>query len=171
MRNQMQTPEATEKKTGRVAAAATVGLLVFLAAVLAYAYPKFLPPPPEQAVQRFLVAHQGGTWDYVELSLLGPMEGKALYTAIASRCQLVGFRTADSFVKRLSWSLGRTGEEVSLKMHEYYLPAKGGALKEVEVEYILERHGDMWLIRLDSIIGETGEDGYLLQRGATSLAL
>ncbi len=167
----METPEETEKKTGHVAAAATVGLLIFLAAVLAYAYPKFLPPPPEQAVQRFLVAHQGGTWDYVEISLLGPMEAKARYTRTASRCKLVGFKTADSFVKRLSWSLGRTGEEVSLKMHEYYAPAKDGPLMEVEVEYILERHEDTWLIRLDSIIGKSGRDGYLLQRGAPPLTL
>ena len=167
----MQTPEATEKKTGYVAAAATVGLLIFLAAVLAYAYPNFLPPPPEQAVRRFLVAHQGGTWDYVEYSLTGPMEAKALYTVTASHCRLVGFRTADSFIKRLSWSLGRGGEEVSLKMHEYYAPAKGGPLKQVEVEYVLERYEGTWLIKLDSIIGNSGRDGYLLQRGAPPLRL
>ncbi len=171
MRKQIQTPEEAEKRTGHIAAAATVGLLIFLAAILTYAYAKFLPPPPEQAVRRFLVAHQDSTWDYVEYSLIGPVEAKALYTLTASHCRLVGFRTADSFLKRLSWSLGHAGEEVSLKMHEYYAPAEPGPLKKVEVEYILERHEGMWLIRLDSIISDSGIDGYLSQRGVPTPSL
>jgi len=166
---QMQMPEAVEARGGRISVLATVGLFIFLSGVLAYAYPHFLPGPPEQAVKRFLVAHQAGTWDYVQLAMDAPMQLEAEYVRAASRCRLVGFEVADSFPKRLRWASGRLQDEETLKMHEYYATGKDDRTVRVTVDYVLERRGGEWFIELDSIVGEGGIERYLHARGVMTV--
>ncbi len=170
MSEQMQMPEAVEARGGRMSVPATVGLVLFLSGVLAYAYPHFLPGPPEQAAKRFLVAHQAGTWDYVQWAMDAPppqLEGE--YVRAASRCRLVGFEVAESFPKRLRWASGRLNDEESLKMYEYYATGDKGHTVRVTVEYVLRRRDGEWFIELDSILGEGGIEGYLRARGVTRL--
>ena len=163
----MQMPEAVEARGGRITVLATVGLFIFLSGVLAYAYPHFLPGPPEQTVKRFLVAHQAGTWDYVQYPMDAPPQSKAEYVKAASRCRLVSFEVADSFSKRLRWASGRLNDEESLKMHEYYAAGSKGSTVRITVEYVLRRRGGEWFIKLDSILGEGEIEGYLRARGVS----
>ncbi len=165
----MEMSEAVEVRDGRITVLATVGLLLFLSGVLAYAYPHFLPGSPEQTVKRFLVAQQAGTWDYVQLAMDAPVQLEMAYVRAASRCRLAGFEVADSFPKRLRWAWGRLEDEETVKVHEYYETGTAGETVQVTVEYGLVRHDGEWLIQLDSILGDGGIERYLHARGVSSV--
>lgn len=163
----MAQKEFNEGRDTLVMRMATVGLFLFLAGSLAYAYPQFLPAPPEQTVNRFLKAHQGDTWGYVEASLLGPKELKYEYIRTASECQLLGFRPRGDNFQRLQWALDSSTTEARLKVLHYYQPRDGQQPVTVWVDYTLQKHGDQWFILLESIIPDGDLEKYLDERGVS----
>lgn len=160
-----QTGRSRQTTSGVIYVVATVVLFVLLSGVLAYAYPHFLPGPPEQAVRRFLVAHQAGTWDYVGYVLTGPTYEREDYIQAASRCRLVGFEFVDSYTRRMRWATGKFGETETVRVREYYTSADGQRQISIQVDYLLQRRGGEWFIELDSILGEGGIRQYLYSRG------
>jgi hypothetical protein len=161
----IQTSHSRQTNSGVTYIVATVVLFALLSGVLAYAYPHFLPGPPEQAVRRFLVAHQAGTWDYVGYVLTGPTHQREGYIQAASRCRLVGFQFADSYTRRMRWATGTFGQTETVRVREYYTSADGQRQISIQVDYVLQRRGGQWFIELDSILGEGGIRRYLYSRG------
>ena len=114
MSEQIRTPEQVERKAGIIAVSSTIGILLFLAALLAYCYPEFLPSPPELTVREFIRARQGETWYQVREMMIERTAGeKAEYTAAAAQVDLAGYEVTDSVLKRIGWALGRGGDSVT----------------------------------------------------------
>ena len=153
--------------SGAIYVAATVALFLLLSGVLAYAYPHFLPGPPEQAVQRFLVAQQAGTWDYVGYVLQGPIFMREDFIHAAGQCKLVGFEISDSYSNRMRWAAGKSGDMETVWVREHYSSTDGKRIVTIEVEYTLHRRGGEWFIELDSLLGEGGIRQFLYGRGVT----
>lgn len=163
----MPQAEFNESRDTLIVRLATAGLFVFLAGSLAYAYPQFLPAPPEQAVNRFLRAHQGNTWGYVEANVLGAKELQWQYISAAAQCHLLGFRARGDNLQRLLWVLDPTMTEARLNMLHYYRPQNGEKPVTVWVDYALQKHGDQWFVMLQSIIPDGDIESYLRQRGVS----
>lgn len=165
MSEQIRTPEQVERRAGIVAVTSTIGILLFLAALLAYCYPEFLPPPPELAVREFIRARQGETWYQVrEMMVEHSMGLKSEYAAVASKVDLVGYEVTDSVLKRIGWALGGAGESVSLRVTHYYRVPNGKLLR-VPLTYKLERYRGDWAIDAESAL-DGGAEQFLRKRGA-----
>jgi hypothetical protein len=151
--------------SGAVYVVATVALFLLLSGVLAYAYPHFLPGPPEQAVRRFLVAQQAGTWDYVGYVLQGPVFLREDYIRAAGQCKLMSFEISDAYSNRMRWATGKSSDMETVRVREHYSSTDGKRIVTIEVEYTLHRHGGEWFIELDSLLGEGGIRDFLYKRG------
>ncbi len=151
MSEQIRTPEQVERNAGIVAVLSTVGILLFLAGLLGYTYPAFLPAAPERAVHLFLRAEQGRTWYNVHSILQGPDDARRGYVTAAAEVDLVGYRVTDSVLKRLKWVLGRVGDQETLKVTQLYR-AGDGRLVEVPVTYVLLRVRGEWYIDAESVL-------------------
>jgi len=160
---QIRTPEQIERRAGIVAVLSTIGIMVFLAALLAYTYPEFLPAAPEKTVRLFLRAEDGETWFNVQCSLRGPTRVREEYILAASRADLAGYRVTDSVLKRIRWALGRVGETETLKVTQYYRGADQRLLP-VTVTYVLLRERGEWYIDAESIL-DGGYEQFLSRRG------
>jgi len=160
---QIRTPEQVERRAGIVAVLSTIGILVFLAGLLAYTYPEFLPPEPEKAVRLFLRAEDGETWFNVQCVLQGSTRAREDYILAASKVDLVGYRVTDSVLKRTAWALGRVGDEETLRVTQYYRDP-GGELLAVPVNYVLLRVRGQWYIDAESVL-DGGYEQYLRKRG------
>ncbi len=162
MMAESEIPEAVDALIMKLA---TVGLFVFLAGSLAYAYPQFLPAGPEQAVNRVLNSQQADCWGYVEANLLGVKERKYEYIRAAAECELLGYRVRGDNIQRLMWNVDPTMTKGRLRVLEYYQSQQDESIIRVWTDYHLEKHGGQWFILLDSILGDGGLDEYLRKRG------
>lgn len=163
MSEQIRTPEQVERNAGIVAVLSTIGILVFLAGLLAYTYPEFLPAAPEKAVRLFLRAEDGDTWFNVQCGLQGTTRAREDYILAASRVDLAGYRVTDSVLKRTAWALGRVSDRETLKVTQYYRDPQGQLLA-VPVNYVLLRVRGQWYIDAESVL-DGGYEQYLRKRG------
>lgn len=169
MSEQVQRQADVERGAAITSVVATIGLVFFLGGLLAYAYPNFLPGPPEQAVRRFLVGHQAGTWGYVDYVMSGPTELRRQYITASDKCDLIGFRAADSTLKRLRWAMGKGGSQNETLAMDIFYRKPGGGVSKVRVNYALELYGGEWLVNVESAIGSGGMQKFLSVRGVPAL--